>query len=60
VGLAVAVKIVRHEIVVSMVDDSIDKGREGTSVTEHAAFDGLEDLVELVIELVVAIYVGVA
>ena len=58
--LAVAVEVIRDEVVIAMVDDSIRECREGARITKHTALDGVEDLFEFFVELVVAVDVGVA
>jgi len=43
VRLDVAVKVVRHEIVVAVLDDAVDERRELAGVAKGAGADGFED-----------------
>lgn len=61
VGIEVALKIVRDEVVVAVVDDRVDEGGELGGVAEGAGADRVEDAGELGIEVeVCAVEVVVA
>lgn len=60
-GIEVALKIVRDEVVVAVVDDRVDEGGELGGVAEGAGADRVEDAGELGIEVeVCAVEVVVA
>lgn len=45
--LAVAVEVVRHQIIITMVNNAINKSRELASVTKFSRFDHLEDILQI-------------
>jgi hypothetical protein len=51
-GLDVRCEVIRHKVVVPMVDNTVDESREALSVAEHAPSDGVEDLGKLGLDLV--------
>lgn len=53
--LQVAVEVVRDEIVVAMINNAANKSRERPLVTECAALDCFEDLLEVRIDLALAV-----
>lgn len=50
-GIAIALEVIRDEIEVAMVDNTVDKRRELVGISEAVALDGIKDLTEIVIEL---------
>ena len=60
VRLAVAVEVVRHEVVVAVVDDAVDEGGELAGVAEAAGLDGVKDFAQPVVQLVFAVKMVVA
>ncbi len=60
VRLDITVEIVRHKVVITLVDDAIAESGELASVAKFATFDGIEHLCEVRIELEVAVVVSVA
>lgn len=58
--LDVAIEIIAHEVVIAVVDDGIAEGGEAARVAEHVALDGVEDFLEVRVELEGAVGVGVA
>lgn len=58
--LAVAVEVIRDKIVVAMVNDCTRECRKGSRIAEHATLDSCENLLELFVELVVAVDVSMA
>ena len=43
-----------------MVNDGVGERRESAGIAEHAVLDGIEDLLELLIKMVIAVHVGMA
>jgi hypothetical protein len=60
VGLAVAVEVIRDQVVVSVLDNAIDQRREGARVAEGTFLDCIEHLSKTLVELVRPIDVTVA
>ncbi len=58
--LDVAVEVIADKIVVSMLEDCVDEGREVALVAEGALLDRLEDFPQIGIDLVLAVVVCVA
>ena len=58
--LQVAVEVVRDEIIVSVVNNSGDEGRKGSFVAKSALLDRVEDLLEIGVDLVLAVVMCVA
>ena len=56
----IAVEVVRHEVVVTVIDDAVAQRGEAAGVAEHVGFDGLEDFGEVGVEGEFAVVVGVA
>jgi len=52
-------EIIRDQIIITVILDSVDQCGEGTCVTEHTTFDGVEDLEEVGVECVCAVGMGV-
>lgn len=57
--LDVAVEIIRHEIIVAVIDDGVAQRGEPSGVTELAVFDGIEDFGKVRIQRERAVVVGV-
>lgn len=53
----VAVEIVADEIIVAMIDNGVAKGREVASVAEHTSPDGIKYLLQIFVQLEVAVIV---
>jgi hypothetical protein len=53
--LDIRCKVVGHKVVVAVLDNTVEKSREALSIAEHASVDGVEDLRELGLELVLRI-----
>lgn len=49
-GLQVRVEIVRDQIVITVIDDAVDEGREGILVAKHAGLDGVKHFQELLVD----------
>ena len=60
VCLDVTVKVVRDEVIVSMVDNAINEGRKLSSITKHAITNGVEYCSKIRIELELRVEVGVS
>lgn len=58
--LAVGSKVIRHEIIVAMLDDSIHKGGEGAGVAKCSLFNGLEHFGQRLVQLILAVDVTMA
>lgn len=58
--LHVALEVVRHQVVVSVLGDAVDKGTELTRIAKHALTNDAEDTGELRVELEARVGVGVA
>lgn len=58
--LAVRPEIVRHQIVITVLDNGVDERGERGLVTKHALVDSIEYFLQLGIELVITVVVGVA
>ena len=58
--LDVAVEIVAHQVVVSMVDDRITEGRELPSVAKHPPSDRIEHFLQIRIQLEFPVRMGMA
>jgi len=60
VRLDIAVEVVRHKVVITLIDDTVAESRKAGSVAELATLDGIENPGEVSVELEVTIVVGVA
>ena len=56
----VALEVVRNEVVVAMFSDAVDESGEWSLVAERATLNGVEDLLQLRVDLVLAVEVRVA
>ena len=59
-GFDVAVEIIANKVIVAVIYDRADEGGELVCITESAGADGVEDLLEVRIDGVLAVVVGVA
>ena len=59
-GLDIAVKVVADQIIVAVVGDGVDQGRELVLVAEAAAANGVKDLGQVRVDVEMAIVVRVA
>lgn len=57
--LDVAVEVIADEIVIAVIDYGVAEGGEAAGVAEHAAFDGVEDFLKVLVELEGTVGVGV-
>ena len=57
--LDVAVEVVAHKVVITVLGDGVAQGREAVGVPKHATSNGLEDFGEVGIELELPEAVGV-
>lgn len=53
-------EVIRDEIVVAVVNNAANECRECTLVAESALLDGLEDVLQIRVDLVLSVKVGVA
>jgi hypothetical protein len=53
-------EVIRDEIIISVLDDTVEQCREGLRVTKGARRDGIEDGSELGLKLVVVVQMAVA
>jgi len=60
VSLNVAVEVIRDEVVVSVVDNAVNEGRELACIAKHAVANCVEHGSEVGIELEFGVEVGVA
>jgi hypothetical protein len=58
--LAIRSKIIRHQIIITVLYDSINQGREGALVAKHSGLDGGEDCFKVRVEGEFGVEVGVA
>lgn len=58
--LDIAIEVIRHEVIIALIDDGIAECGETARVAESAGFDGVEDAGEVRVELEIAVRVGVA
>ena len=59
-SLHITRKVVRHEIIITVLDDAVKERGEGACIPEAALVDLVEDLGELGLQLVVLVEVCVA
>lgn len=60
VRLDVAVEVIAHEVVIAVVDNGVAESGEAARVAEHVTLDGVEDFLEVRVQLEGAVGVGVA
>ena len=53
-------EVIRHKVVVAVINNSIDQSRECAFVTERAFFDGFENLGQIWVDLILAVEVVMA
>jgi hypothetical protein len=58
-GLAIRSEIIRHEIVITVLGDSVDKRGKLRLIAKHSLVDSVKDLLQLGVQLVFAIVVSV-
>ncbi len=56
----VGMEVIRHKVVVAVINNSVDQSREGAFVTESAFLDGLENLGQIWVDLILAVEVVMA